>query len=284
MPESKGTPIGRCRERTAIDTCCRFVYLLGPSYKVRLCLHAAGAGGRADGGRQRTRGDRAVTRREHPRRWISLLAAGLGGTFLVQGTSLHAQQPLTVETETRLVAAQDGNKLQPPSPRVGGIQMVPQRPPRPEDRDESFLVIRIKTAAPERDELFRLETEQSLRQRVIQETKQTAPSYRGQLFPTLPPRPASVATVPRLAPPINEVVEPYFVCHGRLYFEQPNFERYGWNYGLLQPIISTGLFYSDLIRLPYDWLTNPHRHYDCSAGKCLPGDPVPLIYNPFVSK
>jgi hypothetical protein len=75
-------------------------------------------------------------------------------------------------------------------------------------------------------------------------------------------------------------VAPSYVCHGRLYFEQLNFERYGWELGAFQPAVSLGLFYFDLLTLPYQASSQPLVHYDCSAGKCLPGDPVPLLLYP----
>lgn len=77
------------------------------------------------------------------------------------------------------------------------------------------------------------------------------------------------------------LVEPNFVCYGRLYFEEKNADRYGWEFGPLQPLVSTGHFVKDYIFLPYHFWTRPCQRYECSAGYCLPGDPVPyLIYPP----
>jgi hypothetical protein len=72
-------------------------------------------------------------------------------------------------------------------------------------------------------------------------------------------------------------VEPGYVCHGRLFFEQPNFERTGWNFGVLQPALCMGSFYYDLALLPYHAFSDLQGRYECSAGKCLPGDPAPLV-------
>jgi hypothetical protein len=41
-----------------------------------------------------------------------------------------------------------------------------------------------------------------------------------------------------------------------------------------------GEFVVDAITLPYNLGTTPCRKYDCSAGLCLPGDPVPLLLYP----
>ena len=76
-------------------------------------------------------------------------------------------------------------------------------------------------------------------------------------------------------------VEPNYVCYGRLLFEAKNFDRYGWDLGLVTPVVSAGMFYFDVATLPYHLFTDPCRHCECSAGYCLPGDPVPyLIYPP----
>ena len=79
-------------------------------------------------------------------------------------------------------------------------------------------------------------------------------------------------------------VEPHFVCYGRLYFEQKNLERYGWSLGPLTPVISSLKFFTDVEFLPYKFAAFPWQRYDCSAGYCLPGDPVPLrLYPPEIS-
>ena len=80
--------------------------------------------------------------------------------------------------------------------------------------------------------------------------------------------------------PMVQTVEPNYVGHGRLYFEQPNFERGGWDFGIFQPMISLGVFYADVAMLPYQFCTRPLQRYDASAGKCLPGDPSPLFLYP----
>jgi hypothetical protein len=80
------------------------------------------------------------------------------------------------------------------------------------------------------------------------------------------------------------LVEPSYVCYGRLFFEDINSERYGWDLGFVQPFLSAGIFYWDLATLPYHFWTDPCRWHECSSGYCLPGDPVPyLIYPPQLS-
>lgn len=76
------------------------------------------------------------------------------------------------------------------------------------------------------------------------------------------------------------LVEPHFVCHKRLHFEHVNSERFGWELGVFQPLVSTAQFYRDVAMFPMHAFSYPRRCYDCSAGKCLPGDPVPLYLYP----
>ena len=84
--------------------------------------------------------------------------------------------------------------------------------------------------------------------------------------------------------PTRKLVEPNYVCHGRLFFEDLNSERYGWDLGILQPVVSAGYFYMDIATLPHHLASDPCRCYECGTGYCLPGDPVPyLIYPPGLS-
>ena len=103
------------------------------------------------------------------------------------------------------------------------------------------------------------------------------------LVPEDPPIPAE-GYAGRNWSPMQRLVEPGYVSYGRLLFEDKNSERYGWDLGVLQPFVSAGLFYCDLVKLPYHLATDPCRSYECSAGYCLPGDPVPyLLYPPGAS-
>jgi hypothetical protein len=95
-------------------------------------------------------------------------------------------------------------------------------------------------------------------------------------YPTLPRGPLPV----RQWEPLAEIVPPPYVCYDRLYFEQINMERYGWDLGVLSPLASVAAFYVDLFTLPYHAATEPLRRYECNSGYCLPGDPVPLLIYP----
>jgi hypothetical protein len=85
---------------------------------------------------------------------------------------------------------------------------------------------------------------------------------------------------PRQSPVMVRYVERSYVCHKPLYFEQKNFERYGWDLGMINPAIELGIFYYDLLLMPYHVGSDACHCFDCSAGKCLPGDPTPLLLYP----
>jgi hypothetical protein len=74
--------------------------------------------------------------------------------------------------------------------------------------------------------------------------------------------------------------EPHYVCFGRLFFEEKNTERYGWDAGPVTPLLLTANFCNDCLSLPYKVCSFPRLRYDSSAGQCLPGDPVPALAYP----
>ncbi len=78
------------------------------------------------------------------------------------------------------------------------------------------------------------------------------------LVPEDPPIPAE-GYAGRNWSPMQRLVEPGYVSYGRLLFEDKNSERYGWDLGVLQPFVSAGLFYCDLVKLPYHLATDPCR-------------------------
>jgi len=133
--------------------------------------------------------------------------------------------------------------------------------------------------APKPEQVFRLESEPALLKRMAEEaTLGENPLGLRYKFvsPTYPQAPPP-GVVERLWEPMPEIVEPAYLCYGRLYFEQINQERYGWDLGPLQPLISAGIFYFDLGALPYHAATDPPRRYECNTGYALPGDPMPLL-------
>src|SRR5579863_8355031 len=138
----------------------------------------------------------------------------------------------------------------------------------------------LQLTPPTPDRLFRFESEKQMRARIraeLQEFKKVEFPASGYAVPEFQP-------TPRIWPYLMAVPEPAYVCYKRLWFEQKNSERYGYDYGPLQPFVSAGVFYTDLALLPLHWLSDPCRWYDCSAGRCLPGDSVPFLWNPVFAK
>ncbi len=66
--------------------------------------------------------------------------------------------------------------------------------------------------------------------------------------------------------------------HGELYFEDPNLERYGWNYGgALQPFVSGAHFFAQVPFMPYKWALgrDPWCNPIYTLGHYRPGNCVP---------
>lgn len=80
--------------------------------------------------------------------------------------------------------------------------------------------------------------------------------------------------------PAQAVLEPSYVVHRRLFFEEKNAERYGWELGFAQPFVSAGYFFKDVLLWPAHLTSNFFERYDTSAGKCRPGDPVAYYLYP----
>ncbi len=183
--------------------------------------------------------------------------------------------------------------IQPPNVfPTGGItpaafvepKPVAPQPRKPGAADESPEVyVRLELPGPQR--LFTRESESQFFERLAQDIRKQ-PGARALFPPEQVINRQSVTQMPfPRRDPITKKpfelrdcsVEPFYVCHGRLFFEQPNFERTGWNFGVFQPAISLGVFYYDLALLPYHACSDLRGSGECSVGKCLPGDPAPLL-------
>lgn len=125
-----------------------------------------------------------------------------------------------------------------------------------------------------------LNNEESLRSSIKQEVRQYRESAIFGNFPSGYKPLTEAAYAPRAFPPGVEQAEPMYVCYERLYFENKNTDRYGWDLGFVQPLVSAALFYKDFVFLPYNYGTRPCQRYEADAGYCLPGDPVPYLIYP----
>ncbi|MGL4423933.1 MAG: hypothetical protein ACRCZF_24985, partial [Gemmataceae bacterium] len=82
-------------------------------------------------------------------------------------------------------------------------------------------------------------------------------------------------------PPSHIKLEPNYIVHRRLYFEEKNSERYGWDIGPAQPVFSAVYFYKDVLFWPHNLASGLWKErYDTDAGKCLAGSPVPYYMYP----
>jgi hypothetical protein len=178
----------------------------------------------------------------------------------------------------------DRNGVLPPPSEVRPVFM--QQPMGPEaisqPGEENFgFQIQLEPPGPMR--LFRLESEAGLQERIRQEARQRVPMEHRVVFPDEPIL-SREAYAGRQWPQQDRFAEPNYVCYGRLYFEQLNLERYGWDLGFVTPFVSAAAFFGDVVTMPYNAWEDPCRCYECSAGYCLPGDPIPfLLYPPHQS-
>lgn len=163
----------------------------------------------------------------------------------------------------------------PAIPRTVQPQVLKQVPilqykPAPEGGAD----IIIRTELPGVDLVFTRESEAQLFD-TIRAENQARPGAQRVTFPE-----RGVVTREKYAArsfkQMVEKIEPSFVMHRRLYFENLNTDRYGWEIGNLQPGICVGSFLYDVVALPYHCWTRPFQQWDSSAGKCLPGDNTPL--------
>ena len=167
------------------------------------------------------------------------------------------------------------------------LVQAPELPADPKkDDDGPYPYVGV----PGRNLIFKLESPDELERRIVRELADAqkqpgkpAPDAKGFAFPALPKlSPDDAVYTPKTDgyPALAKHIEPAYVVHRRLYFEEVNSERYGWDMGVLQPVVSTLHFYKDVIWYPARVGSNMCERYDASAGKCLPGSPVPYFLYP----
>jgi hypothetical protein len=138
----------------------------------------------------------------------------------------------------------------------------------------------IKLEPPGRERLFgSRDTERELEERMRQERKDLGPAGDVVVFPEKPELTGEPYQTRKFAPTVV-LAEPNYVVYRRLYFEEKNAERYGWELGPIQPLVSTLAFLKDAVMLPHNFVANPCRRFETNAGQCQPGDPVPYSWFP----
>ncbi len=160
--------------------------------------------------------------------------------------------------------------MQQPAPKLGDMRAA-------DTGDQGEYSVQLEPPGPQR--LFRLESERSLQERMRQEALQR-PNPERINFPEEPDVSGGRPWQLRAFAPSHEVVEPCYLCYGKLFFEERNSERFGWDLGWIQPFVSAANFYKDVALLAYHWGSDPCGCSDCDSGYCLPGDPVPYVLYP----
>jgi hypothetical protein len=159
-------------------------------------------------------------------------------------------------------------------------QVVYQDTAQPTGPEKVLLPPSATNVTPPVIGAIKLQTEAELRRDIVAEVEQYKQPAIFSTFPSNYKQVTDPGSVKHPLPPMFERVEPGYVCYRRLYFEDLNSERYGWEVGPLQPFLSAAIFYKDLALWPYHIGTRPCQRYECSAGYCLPGDPVPYLLYP----
>ena len=172
-------------------------------------------------------------------------------------------------------------EIPPPPPTVPGGD--PPKPPIlgvPLRSSQDLFSAYVRLEPPGREKVFGArETEKELEQRFSQLEKDAG--RESIQFPEKPTLTTGETTVTRQLAPTVIYQEPSFVVYGRLYFEEKNAERYGWNMGsVLQPMVSTAWVFNDTFWFPKHLFSYNHRRFDTNAGLCWPGDPVPFLLYP----
>ena len=137
----------------------------------------------------------------------------------------------------------------------------------------------VQLEVPSLDRVFRAESDSDLIERIRQEYRQR--DERAEFPKTAKINEAVKRVQYRDQPPQACRQEPYYVPYQPLYFEEKNSERYGWELGVLQPLVSTLYFYKDVALLPYHATINPPWRCETNTGYYWPGQPVPYyLYVP----
>ena len=186
----------------------------------------------------------------------------------------------------------------PPAPRTVPVEYAQPQPggtSTSQKQDPPKEVPEEETRLPSREKIFGVAYNDRELERAVMDAIRTAAKKNGTelneaslKFPPLPAiSPPGVAYQPKTPTyaPHTVYLEPGYVVHRRLHFEEKNAERAGWDLGPLQTLVSAGYFYKGVLFWPYSLASGcRHGFWDTSAGKCLPGSPTPYyLYPPGLS-
>jgi hypothetical protein len=179
----------------------------------------------------------------------------------------------------------------PAVPLAAPVVQEPAAPQQPAAQPEAVQPKAAGTAVPpevtqipSRDKIFMMYDNAQLERAIVDwvvREKKVAPGLTFPRVPALVPAGTQYTSRTGTLPPTKAVYEPGFVVHRRLHFEEKNSERYGWDLGFITPVVSTAYFYKDVLLWPNSLATGVVTGFwDTSAGKCLPGSPVPYYFYP----
>ncbi|MCS7166326.1 MAG: hypothetical protein RMI91_02280 [Gemmatales bacterium] len=167
-----------------------------------------------------------------------------------------------------------------PRPQVGAPVGQAPKAAQPATPPMAGYVEPLEVPTPER--LFRLESEQEFRERLRQEQRDQ--EARATFPADVPVAPPGVTYQGRAWPRLVSTIPAPITAYQPLYFEDKNVERYGWDAGIFQPLLSAGKFYLDVALLPYNLGAQWPWSLEYNAGYALPGDPEPYrLYWPRLS-
>jgi hypothetical protein len=142
------------------------------------------------------------------------------------------------------------------------------------------------TIIPDKGEIFSLHNDDVMEQVALDRLRQNngpGADDKNARFPVFPPIGGGVAYEAKTAKyaPREVQYNALYVIHRRLHFEELNAERYGWDLGMIQPLVSAMYFYKDVLLFPSSVASGfCQGFWDTSAGKCLPGSPTPYSLYP----
>lgn len=192
-----------------------------------------------------------------------------------------AEQPAPTAVAAPAVPEQPAAEVNHTALQAKDSAPVPVETGRPQGAADDGQGNYVQLDPPGPQRLFRLDSETALHERMRQEAL-SRPGQDKTDFPTYKPLSDSIFAG-RSWPGQAMLVEPSYVNYKPLLFQDLNSERYGWDLGFVQPLVSTGYFIKDFVFWPYRRAAHPGC-CDSGAGYCLPGDPVPyLLYPPIVS-
>ena len=191
-----------------------------------------------------------------------LPSAATSVLFLLCGT-LSAQEPVRPPSA---LPSEQKSQAQPP-----------QQPPLITDKQaQQLLEDEGKYTPPSKEELYRVDSESTKFERLKQIRKiMNRPDID---FPDEDTIRIRTSLEARKFGSMQATQVASYVVYQPLYFQQINHERYGWELGVFQPLVSTGQFYADVLMFPYKFAANPPWHCDANVGYALPGDPEQLRF------